>query len=246
MAQNIYDDAHFFDAYRALKRSRDGLDGAPEWPRLRAMLPDLKAARVLDLGCGFGWFCRFAREQGAAQILGIDISEKMLGVARQMTTDPAINYRRADLDDLQLDHSAFDLVYASLVFHYLEHLDGVIAAIHRALRPGGHLVFSVEHPMFTAPSQPEWIDTDNGKKAWPVNRYLDEGPRETNWLAQGVIKQHRTFATYLNLLVQQGFQISQIEEWGPSDAQLAAMPALAEERDRPTFLLIAAQRSLRD
>src|SRR5262249_42418522 len=74
VTQNIYDDAGFFAGYSRLRRSVDGLDGAPEWPTLRAMLPDVAGKRVVDLGCGFGWFCRFAREAGAAQVLGLDVS----------------------------------------------------------------------------------------------------------------------------------------------------------------------------
>src|SRR5215469_1030360 len=78
MTQNIYDDDDFFRGYCRLPRSVDGLDAAPEWPALRALLPELQGLRVLDLGCGFGWFCHWAREQGAASVLGIDVSENML------------------------------------------------------------------------------------------------------------------------------------------------------------------------
>jgi len=72
VTQNIYDNPEFFAGYSQLRRSREGLDGMPEWPTLRAMLPAIKGLRVVDLGCGFGWFCRWAREQGAATVLGLD------------------------------------------------------------------------------------------------------------------------------------------------------------------------------
>lgn len=78
MAQNIYDDQQFFEGYSQLNRSVHGLDGAPEWPALEAMLPEVRGTKVVDLGCGYGWFCRNMREQGAAQVLGLDISAKML------------------------------------------------------------------------------------------------------------------------------------------------------------------------
>ncbi len=87
MTQNIYDDPAFFEGYSRLNRSIHGLDGAPEWPALRALLPDLHGRRVLDLGCGYGWFSRWAAGQGA-------------------------------------------------------------------LVPGGRLVFSIEHPVYTAPRRP--------------------------------------------------------------------------------------------
>jgi hypothetical protein len=75
-----------------------------------------------------------------------------------------------------------------------------------------------------------------------VDDYLDEGPRTTDWLAKGVIKQHRTLAGYVNMLLELGFTLSRIEEWGPTDAQIAAQPTLADARDRPPFLLVAARR----
>ena len=154
MTQNIYDDEEFFAGYSRLRRSVEGLDGAPEWPALRALLPNLSGLKVLDLGCGFGWFCRWARERGAAHVLGIDVSEKMLARARAATVDPAITYVRADLEHLDLLAGSFDVVYSSLAMHYVENLSGLMSQACGSLVPGGVLVFSVEHPIFTAPSEP--------------------------------------------------------------------------------------------
>jgi SAM-dependent methyltransferase len=242
MTQNIYDDPQFFAGYSRLLRSIEGLAGAPEWPALRALLPDLNRLRVVDLGCGFGWFCRWAREHGAAAVLGLDVSENMLVGARSETSGGAITYARADLEHLALPEASFELAYSSLALHYIENLAGVFATVHRALIPGGLLVFSIEHPIFMAPRQPGWLVDREGRKIWPVDSYQVEGPRTTNWLAEGVVKQHRTMGTSLNLLIRQGFTIAHVEEWGPTDAQIAERPDLAEERERPIFLLVAAQR----
>lgn len=106
--------------------------------------------------------------------------------------------------------------------------------------PGGRLVFSVEHPIYTAPTDPRWCVDAAGRKAWPVDRYLAEGPRSTDWLTRGVIKQHRTVAGYLTLRV--GLAISHVEEWGPTEEQVALRPDLADEHQRPAFLLVAAIR----
>lgn len=242
MSQNIYDNPAFFDRYSQLRRSVEGLQGAPEWPALQAMLPPLAGARVLDLGCGFGWFCRWVREQGAASVLGLDVSEKMLERAINETTDPAITYQRADLEAVELPAGQFDLVYSSLALHYIEHLPALMQQVYRALVPGGVLVCSVEHPIYTAPSQPAWSTDAAGRQIWPLDRYLLEGPRQTNWLADGVVKQHRTIGHYLNLLISVGFTITHVEEWRPSDEQIAQQPSLTEELDRPMFLLFSAQR----
>ena len=242
MTQNIYDDDAFFAGYSRLPRSIQGLDGMPEWPTLRAMLPDLRGNGIVDLGCGFGWFCRWVREAGAASVLGLDVSEKMLTRARADTSDQGISYRRADLERLDLPAASFDLAYSALALHYLENLDTALAAVHRALAPGGALVFSVEHPIYTAPVAPGWTMAADGRKTWPVDHYLAEGARSTDWLASGVIKHHRTVATYLNALIQTGFSIRRVEEWGPSAEQIAAHPEWADEVHRPPFLLVAAER----
>jgi ubiquinone/menaquinone biosynthesis C-methylase UbiE len=245
MTQNVYDNEEFFAGYSRLRRSVEGLDGAPEWPALRALLPDLRGCNVLDLGCGFGWFCRWARQQGAARVLGIDVSEKMLARARSTTADPAITYTKADMEDLELAANSFDVVYSSLALHYVGNLSGLMSQTHRSLVPGGILVFSVEHPIFTAPSEPSWSLNATGRKIWPVEGYLDEGPRSTDWLAKGVIKQHRTIATYINMLIQIGFAISHVEEWDPTAEQIADQPSWADERQRPPFLLVVATRRQR-
>ena len=242
MTQNIYDNPEFFAGYSQLGRSVEGLDGAAEWPALRALLPDLRGSSVVDLGCGFGWFCRWAREQGAARVLGLDVSEKMLARARADTGDAAVTYEQADLERLKLPDNAFDLAHSSLALHYVERLEDLLATVERALKSGGVLVFSVEHPIYTAPAQPGWVADHAGRRTWPVDGYLMEGPRTTDWLAKGVVKQHRTIGAYLNLLLRLGFDLTRVEEWGPTDAQIAARPILADERQRPPFLLVAARK----
>ena len=154
MTQNIYDDPNFFRAYAQLPRSIQGLDAAPEFPALRALLPDLNGLDVLDLGCGYGWFCRWARTQGAARVSGVDVSELMLARARSMPNDPAITYAREDLETIKLKPKAYGLVYSSLAFHYLHNLEGLLGEVRSALTPRGRLVFSVEHPIERRPSSP--------------------------------------------------------------------------------------------
>ncbi|GHG92463.1 class I SAM-dependent methyltransferase [Comamonas sp. JC664] len=243
MAQNIYDDPAFFEGYSRLARSTQGLAGAPEWPALRAMLPDLAGSRVLDLGCGYGWFCRWAREQGAREVLGLDVSRRMLERAQQMTSaHPGIRYAQADLETAELPEAGFELVYSSLAFHYIADLPRLLGEVHRALVPGGALVFSTEHPIYMAPTRPGWRVDAQGHKSWPLDAYQVEGPRTTDWLAPGVLKYHRTLGTLLNALLDTGFSLRRVNEWGPSDADLAATPALAEERERPMMVLVSARR----
>lgn len=96
MAQNIYDDEAFFAGYAALPRSRGGLESAPEWPLMRSMVGNVANENVVDLGCGFGWFCRWAAEQGANSVLGLDLSHKMLARARSETRNSVVRYKQAE------------------------------------------------------------------------------------------------------------------------------------------------------
>ena len=78
MKENKYDDPLFFQKYSQMDRSQRGLAGAGEWHELKKLLPDFEGKTVLDLGCGYGWHCKYAAGHGAAHVLGVDISQKML------------------------------------------------------------------------------------------------------------------------------------------------------------------------
>ncbi len=242
MTQTLYDDPAFFAGYSQLRRSQEGLDGAPEWPALRAMLPPLHGLRVVDLGCGYGWFCRWAAAEGAACVLGLDVSEAMLARARSFGTDERIVYQQADLAQLALPEGAFDLAFSSLALHYIADAGRLFAAVHTALARGGWFVFSTEHPVFMAPSRPGWVVDAEGRRTWPVDGYAMEGPRVTEWFVPGVVKHHRTMGTTINGLIAAGFTIRQVEEFFPTPAQIAERPELAEETARPMFLLVSGQR----
>ncbi|KAI1386814.1 methyltransferase type 11 [Hypoxylon trugodes] len=243
MSQHLYDQDEFFQYYIKLERQIKGLAGAPEWPQLKAMLPDLNGLSVLDLGCGFGWFSRFARENGAASVRAIDLSEKMLDKARSMTNDDKIEYERVDLEELKLTENQYDVVFSSLTFHYLANFPALTNEINKGLKSSGRLVFSIEHPIFTAPSKPGFVvDEETGRKFWPLDDYQTEGLRITNWLAPGVKKQHRTVGSYINILLNSGFRLTDFVEWRPSKDELIRYPSRESEVVRPTFLLMAATK----
>jgi SAM-dependent methyltransferase len=240
MAQNIYDNPDFFAGYSQLPRQVHGLDGAPEWPAIRAMLPDLRGKRVVDLGCGFGWASRWMREQGAASVLGLDLSQNMIERAKADTADVAVTYGIADLDTLDLPEASFDLAYSALTFHYVEDFERLVRMIRKALDRNGQFVFTIEHPIYMAAEHPHWISDESGRKTWPVNGYSIEGERRTDWFAKGVLKYHRTLGTTLNTLIAAGFQIRRVEEFAPTPEQIHQTPGLAEELERPMMLMVAA------
>lgn len=243
MAQNIYDNPDFFEKYGQLPRSVHGLDVAYEWPLFRALLPDLKGARALDLGCGAGALAGRLREMGAARVVGIDISEKMLAKARANTNDRAIEFRRGDLENLDTGGERFDLAVSSLAFHYLPDFAALCRGVAGALEPGGSFVFSVEHPMTTARAEQAWCSAGDGtRRHWPVDGYNDEGARQTGWLGSPVVKYHRTIASYVNALIAAGLTLAHLAEPVPDADFIKDNPRLADETRRPPFLLVKATR----
>ncbi len=196
MKQNIYDEPEFFLKYSEMPRSTGGLEAAGEWHAFRSLLPDLRGKRVLDLGCGFGWHCRYASEQQALSVVGVDLSEKMLQRAKELNSDPAIEYRRLSMEDIDLPDEGFDVAISSLALHYVERFDHICRKVYQSLAAGGLFVFSVEHPIFTALAAQDWHYGPNGERLhWPVDNYQQEGLRHSRWMADDVIKYHRTVAT---------------------------------------------------
>src|SRR5699024_7671524 len=120
MKENKYDDNIFFQKYSQMSRSQQGLAGAGEWETLRKLLPDFKDKRVLDLGCGYGWHCIYAMEHGASSVVGVDISHKMLEVAKEKTHFPEVEYECCAIEDIDFPEESFDVILSSLAFHYIE------------------------------------------------------------------------------------------------------------------------------
>ena len=240
--QNIYDDPDFFAGYKALRQNDTGLNGALEVPALRRVLPDLAGLHVLDLGCGFGDFARFARGMGAASVLAVDVSEKMIAEAVRLTNDPGIQYLVAAIEDASFEPGAFDLVVSSMALHYVLDYTAALRLVFDALKFGGAFAFSVEHPICTA-NPVGWVRSSSGEiEHWPIDRYQDEGKRETRWFVEGVAKFHRTTETYVSGLLAGGFRLDHLGEPRPVEAALAERPALETELRRPPILLLAATK----
>lgn len=241
MKENKYDDEHFFSQYSQMSRSVNGLKGAGEWHVLKTMLPDFKNKRVLDLGCGFGWHCLYAIEHGATSAVGIDISEKMLEEAGKRNSSSLIEYKCMAVEDFDYKPETFDVVISSLTFHYLESFGNVCRNVHQCLAKGGTFVFSVEHPVFTAYGSQDWYYDDKGNMLhWPVDRYFSEGLRKATFLGEEVVKYHKTLTTYVNSLIQSGFEITGLIEPEPDVALLDTVPGMRDELRRPMMLLVSA------
>lgn len=241
MKENKYDDPKFFEKYSQMSRSIEGLNAAGEWATLKTLLPDFQGKTLLDLGCGYGWHCIYAAEQGAERIVGVDLSEKMLETARAKTTDDRITYQRCAMEDIEFEPESFDIVLSSLALHYVENFEIIVKKVHTILKPGGAFLFSAEHPVFTAYGTQDWYYDENGKILhFPVDNYYYEGKRTATFLGEEVVKYHKTLTTYLNSLLENGFEIRCIVEPQPTQEMIEAVEGMKDEMRRPMMLIVSA------
>lgn len=247
MKENRYDDPVFFQKYAAMSRSVQGLSGAGEWPALEPLLPDFAGLDVLDLGCGYGWHCAYAADHGAKSVVGIDLSEKMLAAAREKNARPNVAYRRCAFEDADFPIGSFDAALCSLMLHYLPSYEEFLSKLSRWLRPGGRLLFNVEHPVFTAQGAQDWDYAPDGSiRHFPVDRYFNEGSRDAIFLGEHVTKYHRTLTTYLDGLLTHGFAILRICEPHPTEEMVRNIPGMADELRRPMMLIVSAEKIAAD
>lgn len=122
---------------------------------------DLAGKRVVDIACGEGHFTRRLKQAGAAEVVGVDLSERMIELARQQeAADPlGIEYRVADARDLvsqqnfDLAVSAWLLVYA----HDREELAQMCRGLACWIRPGGRFVtFTTNPELYHFPSRSDY------------------------------------------------------------------------------------------
>ena len=242
MSQNVYNNKVFFDKYSNMNRSIQGLKGAGEWHILKQILPTFKRKKVLDLGCGFGWHCQYAVENGASKVVGVDISTKMLKVAKKKTSKN-IEYICDSIEEIMFTDHSFDIIISSLTLHYLSSFDDVVKKIYKWINDDGEFIFSVEHPIFTAYGTQDWHRDSEGQILhFPVDNYFTEGKREVNFLGERVIKYHKTLTTYLNTLIKNNFEITAVVEPQPSKKMLKAIKSMKDELRRPMMLIVSAKK----
>ncbi len=243
MKENKYDNNVFFKKYSEMPRSKYGLSAAGEWESLKKLLPNLEGKKVLDLGCGYGWHCKYAVDHGASEVIGIDISTKMLELANLKNKSSNISYGCMPMEDISFQDETFDIVFSSLAFHYIKDFDALIQKIYKVLKVNGTFIFSVEHPIFTAHGSQDWTYDEKGDILhFPVDNYYYEGERKTKFLGEIVTKYHRSITTYLGTLISNKFKIKSVVEPMPSEKLLNEVPGMKDELRRPMMLIISVEK----
>ncbi len=243
--QNIYDEPCFFEGYSRLRENPLNSNVLLEQPALRSLLPDLHGKSVLDMGCGFGDACQEYVRFGATSVVGIDISEKMLAVARSRNSSGPIEYLQLNMMSIPTLGRRFDVVTSSLAVHYVEDFHRLVEIVGDCLNPGGVFLFSQEHPLTTAPIQGVSFqkEPDGGSSAYLLADYGRPGFRSVKWFVENVEKYHRMFSEIINTLVECGFIVEAMKEPLPDDALLQKRPRMHHEFIKPSFLLVRAKKS---
>jgi SAM-dependent methyltransferase len=211
---------------------------------------------ALDAGCGEGYNTRLLARSGA-RVTGVDISKKMVELARrEEEKEPlGIRYEVASFSDLSLfDDECFDLVVSFMALMDGPDFGGASREIFSVLRPGGELIFSIIHPCFMTKGY-GWLDEDDSGYATKltVADYFRRQPYVERWRFKGRAPKDvrpfavpvfpRTLSEYVNTLIRAGFVLEEIAEPRPSEDACREHPWLRRWRDHATlFLYVRASK----
>ena len=175
------------------------------------LLGDLKGKRVLELGCG-GAQCSIAFAKQGATAIGVDFSAEQLAFARRLCEreEVRIELRQGDLADLAfLRADSIDLVFSGYAFGYVDDLNRVFRQVHRVLKVGAPLVFSLPHPAY------DMIDDDAEEPLLIRRSYFDRTPIDYEMDGIGFTDYHHTLSDLYMSLVRASYRIDVILEPEP-------------------------------
>ncbi|HEV2132228.1 MAG TPA: class I SAM-dependent methyltransferase [Longimicrobiaceae bacterium] len=220
-------------------------------PALLAVCEPLGGERVLDLGCGEGYFSRELARQGA-RVAAVDLSEELLGYARTREREErlGIDYHHLSAAEAagQWEPATFDLVTGCMSLQDMSDVQGVLHGAYRLLRPQGRMVFSVPHPGTDTPMR-SWEQDERGEKlALKIDRYFDTGPALCEWnmprLAYPWMTPfwRHTLEEWTAMIVAAGFLIRRLREPHPTAEQVERRPELEDCSRLPYFLIFELLR----
>ena len=237
MKQNIYDHPEFFSAYKTFRDADKGMNELLEQPVIKRLMKPVKGATVLDLGCGLGHQVQRILEQQPLKITAVDISQKMLTEAQQRITSPLVKWECAAAEEYDFTAETYDIIISSMTMHYVADLKTLFRKIYKALKPGGQMLISMEHPACTAV-----LKRTDGEQ-YPVD-YANEGPRKQDWFVKDVVKYHRKLATITEEVLEAGLLLKNLEEPTPDKALLQLRPDFEKHVQRPPVLIINALKTI--
>ena len=200
------------------------------------------AVDVLDVGTGEGQLARVAATGGVKRrVVGVDPAWAQLSVARDRGGD--VGYARARASALPFPTGSFDAVLVCLVFEHIEDMDESVAEVGRVLRPGGRLLWFMNHPLLQVPGS-GWIDDQIlEEQYWRIGPYLVEDT-SLEEMEKGVVLPyvHRPLSRYVNALLGAGLVIRHMEEPAPPPGFLERAPEYREAASIPRLLFLLAEK----
>ena len=239
---------------RQVRAGRDVFREVFHMPMFLDFVPDLSGLDVLDAGCGEGRNTRVFARRGA-RMTAVDISPRLIQAAQdEEKREPlGIRYSLSSFTDLSraFDDASFDAVVSTMALMDGPDFTQAARELHRVLRKGGGLYFSVTHPCF-ANRDSRWLRDESGTElARMVSNYWDDHPYIEQWgFAAGPDQTEFTILyfpyrleDYINALCDAGFRISRIKEPRPTEAMVAQHSRIAPfRRHVPLYLYIAATK----
>ncbi len=236
----FYDQDDVLATYLAHRQRPDNPNDALERPVFLELAGNLQNIDIIDLGCGDAVFGKEALEKGASSYLGIEVSEAMIGLATNNLKHTVGKVRQESIENWRAQAEQADLVASRLALNYIEHLESVFKEAYKALRPGGRLIVSLEHPVITS----NFASLERGKRSsWLVDDYFKSGARKHTWLGQEITKYHRSLEDYLELLKATGFRLEQIRESKPRREHFQSEAEFERRLRIPLFLFLAASKA---
>jgi len=242
---------------RLARQGWDVYRDAVNTPAFLHLLPDVTGKRGLDVGCGEGHNTRLFTQRGAA-MFAIDVAPTFVHLAAEMeqAQPRAIQYAVASVQELPFTAGAFD--FATATMSLMDVPDQVLALreIHRVLRAGGFLQFSITHPCFFPPHR-RLLRTPRGQAyAMEVGQYFERvDGRIERWLFSAAPEDakaglepfavpifHRTLADWLNAIIQAGFILEGVAEPKADDETARRVPAVQDTRVVAYFLHVRCRK----
>jgi SAM-dependent methyltransferase len=237
--KEFYDVPDVLKYYLARRGHPDNPNDALERPLFLELAGNLTNLDIIDLGCGDASFGKDALLQGARSYEGIEISSSMLDIARQTLAGTSGKVRHGSIQTWQAKAEQVDLVSSRLALNYVENLKPVFQEIYKALRLGGQLIISVEHPIITS----NFASLAEGRRTtWLVDNYFKPGARKHIWLGSEVTKYHHTLEEYFNLVQDTGFELTCVRESCPKRENFLSETEYKRRLRIPLFLFLAARK----